>query len=199
MAGWLDAVGFLRLQGLYVSFMSGNTTRVGAGIADGQWPLVILGGSVLVLFFVGSFIGGLTTALPDRWVLAAILTLEAVLLAITILLSAEDREHDAMLVLPLAMGIQNGAVHQLRPGATTFVTGTLFGAGHELARSIVGARDAMWLRLFVTWLSFAAGAVGGALGDYHWRTMSLAIPLFVVVLCGVASLAGAGQIGKVRT
>jgi uncharacterized membrane protein YoaK (UPF0700 family) len=198
MAGWLDAVGFLRLQGFYVSFMSGNTTRLGASIAEGQWPLIILGGSVLALFFAGSFIGGLTTAFPERWALVAILALEAVLLTITVLLSAGDRDSEAMLVLPLAMGVQNGAVHQLRPSATTFVTGTLFGAGHGLARSIVGARDTMWLFFFVTWLSFAFGAAGGALGNDHWGMMALLIPLFVVVLCGVASFAGAEQPGKVR-
>lgn len=31
IAGYLDAVGFRSLQGLYVSFMSGNSTRLGTG------------------------------------------------------------------------------------------------------------------------------------------------------------------------
>ena len=29
VAGWVDAIGFLRLGGLYTSFMSGNTTHLG--------------------------------------------------------------------------------------------------------------------------------------------------------------------------
>lgn len=33
-AGFIDALGFLKLGGLFVSFMSGNSTRLGVGIAS---------------------------------------------------------------------------------------------------------------------------------------------------------------------
>jgi len=33
MAGWVDAIGFLRLGGFYPSFMSGNTTQLGIALA----------------------------------------------------------------------------------------------------------------------------------------------------------------------
>jgi len=37
LAGYVDAIGFLHLGGLFVSFMSGNSTRLGVSLADGQW------------------------------------------------------------------------------------------------------------------------------------------------------------------
>ena len=37
IAGWVDAQGFLALQGIFVSFMSGNTTLLGIALAPGNW------------------------------------------------------------------------------------------------------------------------------------------------------------------
>ena len=34
-AGMIDVVGFIELGGFYTSFMSGNTTQLGAGLAGG--------------------------------------------------------------------------------------------------------------------------------------------------------------------
>lgn len=34
LAGYVDAIGFLRLGGFFVSFMSGNSTRLAVGIAS---------------------------------------------------------------------------------------------------------------------------------------------------------------------
>ncbi|MGC1301980.1 MAG: DUF1275 family protein, partial [Caulobacteraceae bacterium] len=36
IAGWVDAVGFLRLGSLFVSFMSGNTTEMAAAFVGGR-------------------------------------------------------------------------------------------------------------------------------------------------------------------
>src|SRR5690606_15637296 len=33
LAGYIDALGFLRMRGLFVSFMSGNSTRLAVGLA----------------------------------------------------------------------------------------------------------------------------------------------------------------------
>src|SRR5260370_17144070 len=36
LAGYVDGIGFLHLGGLFVSFMSGNSTRMGVSLAAGQ-------------------------------------------------------------------------------------------------------------------------------------------------------------------
>ena len=40
IAGYVDAIGFLKLGGFFVSFMSGNSTRLGVGAATGHWETV---------------------------------------------------------------------------------------------------------------------------------------------------------------
>ena len=35
LAGYVDGIGFLHLGGLFVSFMSGNSTRMGVSLAEG--------------------------------------------------------------------------------------------------------------------------------------------------------------------
>ena len=37
LAGYVDGIGFLHLGGLFVSFMSGNSTRLGVSLAEGHW------------------------------------------------------------------------------------------------------------------------------------------------------------------
>jgi uncharacterized membrane protein YoaK (UPF0700 family) len=198
-AGWVDAVGLFRLQGYTVSFMSGNTTRLSVALSDDQWALAVLGAAVLMLFFVGSFLGGLTAALPERWGLPMILAVESVFLAAALCLSAARFERDSLLTLAVAMGVQNGAIFQLRPGATTFVTGTLFRAGHELARSLVGVRDASWLPQLLTWFSFVLGSAAGAVANASWEMGALALPLVIAVVCGVTALARSKRTKEIVT
>lgn len=198
-AGWVDAVGLFQLQGYTISFMSGNTTRLGLALSDDQWALALFGAVVLALFFVGSFLGGLTAGLPERWSLPVILSLESLLLAAALCLSAARLQHDSLLTLAVAMGVQNGAIFQLRPGATTFVTGTLFRAGHELARSLVGVPDAAWLPQLLTWLSFVLGSAAGAAANVWWGVGALAIPLVIAVICGVTALAHTERIKEIET
>jgi Protein of unknown function (DUF1275) len=39
VGGYVDAVGFLTLAGLFVAHMSGNTIRLGVFVGDGEWGL----------------------------------------------------------------------------------------------------------------------------------------------------------------
>ena len=52
LAGYVDAVGYVQSKGFFVSFMSGNSTRLGVGIA-GSLPDALAASGLIVAFIIG--------------------------------------------------------------------------------------------------------------------------------------------------
>src|SRR6266851_427956 len=59
LAGYVDGIGFLHLGGLFVSFMSGNSTRMGVSLAEGQWLSAAEAFGLIALFVIGAAAGSL--------------------------------------------------------------------------------------------------------------------------------------------
>src|SRR3977135_2578496 len=59
LAGYVDGIGFLHLGGLFVSFMSGNSTRMGVNLAEGNWPKAAEALGLIALFVTGAAAGSL--------------------------------------------------------------------------------------------------------------------------------------------
>lgn len=158
LAGYVDAVGYLLLGGLFVAFMSGNTTRFGVDLVRGEgamsWATVILA------FVAGAFVGSLLRDLAGpRLGLVVLLATEAGLLALAVATGG------AAVPLAAAMGLQNLArqpVAGAQPG-TTFVTGTLVGLGQALAAAIRGRANRALLLHAATWAALLLGTAAGAL------------------------------------
>ena len=53
VAGYVDAVGFLTLAGLFVAHMSGNTVRLGVFVGDGDWSLAAQRLVPIIVFTIG--------------------------------------------------------------------------------------------------------------------------------------------------
>lgn len=166
VAGFVDAVGYAHLGGLFLSFMSGNSTRLGIDLADGQWSQALLAMAVIASFVVGAFLGTLVTDAVGEWKLVAVLGGEVALFALAVLLTGADVGRLSLLPVAMAMGMQN-SVHQVIAGADvgkSFVTGALFGCGQALARTALGReRPIEALTYAASWASFVAGACVGAL------------------------------------
>src|SRR5712675_2859944 len=131
LAGYVDGIGFLHLGGLFVSFMSGNSTRMGVSLAEGHWLGAIEALGLVALFVIGAAAGSLIVlgrgANRQPWVLLA----EASLLAAAALCYAFDLPNVAIAAVVLAMGMEN-AVFQIAGGAglgLTYVTGALVKVG----------------------------------------------------------------------
>src|SRR5882724_10407051 len=131
LAGYVDGIGFLHLGGLFVSFMSGNSTRMGVSLAEGHWLGAIEALGLVALFVIGAAAGSLIVlgrgANRQPWVLLA----EASLLAAAALCYAFDLSNVAIAAIVLAMGMEN-AVFQIDGGAglgLTYVTGALVKVG----------------------------------------------------------------------
>ena len=54
LAGYVDGIGFLHLGGLFVSFMSGNSTRLGVNLAAGHWSNAAEAIGLIALFVIGA-------------------------------------------------------------------------------------------------------------------------------------------------
>src|ERR1700742_455922 len=85
LAGYIDGIGFIHLGGLFVSFMSGNSTRLGVSLAEANWSNAAEAIGLVALFVTGASCGSLIVlgrgAHRQPWVLLV----EAMLLALSAL------------------------------------------------------------------------------------------------------------------
>jgi len=173
LAGYVDAIGFLHLGGLFVSFMSGNSTRMGVSLAEGQWAAAAESLGLIALFVAGAAAGSLIVlgrgVNRQPWVLLA----EALLLAAGALAYAFALPNAAVAAIVLAMGMEN-AVFQIHGGGglgLTYVTGTLVKVGQLAAAAITGGARWDWWPNLLLWAALVAGSLCGALA-YHWINLA---------------------------
>ena len=173
LAGYVDAIGYLQLGGLFVSFMSGNSTRLGVALAEGHWQHALEALALIVLFVVGAAAGSLIVLSRFAHRQPLILLVEALLLAAAALAYANGLPNTAVAAIVLAMGLEN-AVFQLAGGAglgLTYVTGALVKAGQLIAAALTGGAGWAWLPNLMLWAALVAGALAGAIA-YHWINLA---------------------------
>lgn len=180
-AGCIDAVGFIELGGFYTSFMSGNTTQLGTG--QSQATALLLPFGLIVMFFLGSVAGSLAALRNSRWGPSYVLVL--VMLSVTttlVLLLLGVPASYAMLILAAGAGAQNATLPftgGARLGAT-FVTGTLFAAGQDLAGAIQGTAPRWrWLQHLQVWGALLLGAFIGATLYSSIGVLALVLPALI--------------------
>jgi uncharacterized membrane protein YoaK (UPF0700 family) len=186
VAGYVDAIGFLKLGGFFVSFMSGNSTRLGVGLATGNAGAVLTVLALVASFVAGVVLGALTARAFGESRRSPVLVLEAVLLASGAALLMLGFDTAGVTAVAMAMGAEN-AVFQ-RNGdiaiGLTYMTGALVKAGQRIAGALVGGEPSDWPRYVLLWLGLAAG---GALGALTYVTVGAsALWLAVVVVAGGA-------------
>ncbi len=163
MAGFIDAVGFLSADGYFVSFMSGNSTRLGVSL--GTDPVRALVPAVLIVGFLGGVTGG---ALVSRR--AGSLRKPAVLSLVTLLLTvaAAGRLFGLPVIMLGAMVMAMGALNNTfqRDGAVTvgltYMTGALVKLGQGIANTLAGQPNTGWTSWASLWVGLLSGAVLGA-------------------------------------
>ena len=151
--------------------MSGNSTRLGVSLADGQWETAAGAFGLIVLFVIGA--GGSVLVLGrglhrQPWLLFT----EALLLAIAALAYAFRQPTVAIGAIVLAMGLEN-AVFQIHGGAglgLTYVTGALVKVGQLLADALMGGPRLGFLPNLLLWAALVFGSLCGALA-YHWMNL----------------------------
>jgi uncharacterized membrane protein YoaK (UPF0700 family) len=171
LAGYVDGIGYLYLGGLFVSFMSGNSTRLGVTLAQGQWVNAAEALGLIALFVIGAGIGCLIVlgrgANRQPWVLLA----ETSLLVAAALCHTFGLPNVAIAFIVLAMGLEN-SVFQVEGGlGLTYVTGTLVKVGQLAAVALRGGARWAWVPNLLLWAALVAGSLCGALA-YYWINLA---------------------------
>ncbi len=186
LAGMTDAIGLLAL-GDFVSFMSGNTTRLAVAISQADLALVLRLSGALLGFVAGNTLGVVLArgfrrrAWPVLVVVAALLAGAAAWpLAATF---------PALLAATLAMGMINAVVEQVNglPIGLTYVTGALSRFGRGLGRWLLGERRHGWRVQLVPWAGMLVGAALGAWLQHHLGLRALAGSCVLACLLALVS------------
>jgi uncharacterized membrane protein YoaK (UPF0700 family) len=191
LAGYVDGIGFLHLGGLFVSFMSGNSTRMGVSLAEGNWSASAEALILIVLFVLGAACGSLIVLGRGQHSQSRLLLAEAVLLAAAAVCYALGVERLAIGAIVLAMGLEN-AVFQIEGGGglgLTYVTGALVKVGQLIAAALTGGAPFGWVPNLLLWAALVAGSVLGALA-YHWLNLA-AIWFAAAVALALSAMAAA--------
>jgi len=194
LAGYVDAVGFIRLGGFFVSFMSGNSTRLAVGLSRDLGAAGVAG-SLVASFVIGVIGGALVAARAGPRRKPAVLLTVAALLALAAAADGLWAGRAATWLMAAAMGAENAVF--LRDGevsiGVTYMTGTLVKFGQRVAAALAGGDRLGWLPYLLLWVSLTGGA---AIGAVVWvRLGSLALwgaAAAALALAGHAARLGPG-------
>lgn len=200
LAGYVDALAFIASGGYFVSFMSGNSTRLGVAIAGGEIIGIV---SLLIVAFVcgvgaATLVGGdlrprrrrRVMLLVSGLLIAAAGSIGFVPLPVTVALAAA------------AMGAENGVFAEGGDAiGLTYMTGALVKIGQRLAQAMTGGPKFGWLPYALLWAGLIAGGVAGGLAHavlgLHALWPAAAYALFLLFFVGEGEAAsGLGPIGQ---
>ena len=188
IAGYVDAIGFLMSEGFFVSFMSGNSTRMGIGVAAGSTSAGFALGLVAT-FVAGVMLGTIAGRVAKANCRPAVLALVTVLLAAGLGLHWLGAGLLVVFLLALAMGAENTVFAEdgeVRIGLT-YMTGTLVKLGTRLAIALLGGDSMGWLPYMLLWSGLLIGAIAGAIAyDIFGINALLAAVLAMAALSGIA-------------
>jgi hypothetical protein len=106
LAGFVDATGYLHLSGLFVSYMSGNSTQLAVALGQGDPGEAGTIAELVALFVLGAAAGQVLAGFAGKWHLTWVLIGVTILLAIAGALGASPEP------MVLAMGALNAATHR---------------------------------------------------------------------------------------
>ncbi len=189
VGGCVDAIGWLRLQELFVSFMSGTSTLLGVALAERRPDRAAELAAVVALFALGAVAGAGLARLAGRWRAAAVLAAVAALLGCgwrLPSLGGAGLPPMAFAVVP-AMGALNLALPGV--GGITFVTGALTRFADALVAALVrvGPHGA-WLVQVAAWAALVAGAAAGAWLEARMGQDALVVPALAAAVAAMVAL-----------
>src|SRR5437588_5943828 len=173
IAGYVDAICYLRLGGAFAANMTGNLVEVGLSAAQGKWREAAWLVSLLIAFFLGILAARFVLRTHRSPRFSLLLEAAIIALAATGLLGSA-----AVPVLAAAMALQNEAVtHGIVALNVGFITGDLQTLGERLISETTPPpkRESQAALVLTILVFYAAGAAIGALLA-GWGEAALILP-----------------------
>jgi uncharacterized membrane protein YoaK (UPF0700 family) len=201
VAAYVDATGFLLYSGIYLSFMSGNSTHAAVLLARGDWQQLAPVIGVIPTFVLGVTLGTMMHGLCKRQGQAIVFCTAGIALGVVAALEisgpsagANDRRLGLFLMLAAAMGLLNSTVQPVGKFsvALTFVTGTLVKLGSAIGRQMIdrgqskaGNQRETIAVLTSIYCAFFLGAVCGGLAAALYGLRCTIAPAIMLIGLGL--------------
>lgn len=195
IAGYIDATGLIQLK-TYVSFMSGNTTSLGAAISTGKSGIITTSITVISCFLLGIYAG--TCLSLWKRIKNPILTfyiVSGILIFYSIIAYFYDINNLlSIAIVGFSMGMMNTIITSVgnQKVNTDFVTGTLNSLARNTAMMTMTddkikkkEYTSNAIHLLLLWIGFLSGAfISPFLLDYFGK-WTLMIPALLLMICGI--------------
>jgi uncharacterized membrane protein YoaK (UPF0700 family) len=186
VAGYVDAIGYTELGGVFAANMTGNSVLLAIAAARGEGTRVIAYGFTLAAFLAGAVAAsGLrrTTGRPTVALLAAVALL---LVAAVGAMGSNAR----LALLAATMGLQGGAIARFgaTPLQTVVITGTMVRLADHLVEHLLPAAKASEpgaTRIHATaWIAYGGGAALAVTAQHftRWPLLIAALVLVAVTI-----------------
>jgi uncharacterized membrane protein YoaK (UPF0700 family) len=203
VTGLVDAFSYLVLGHVFVANMTGNVVFLGFALAGAPGFSIAASGVALVSFWVGARVGGkvgVQTGEQRGRLLTAAACMQAALLGVALILAALSADpvpagfrYPLIVVLAVAMGLQNATARKLAvPDLTTTVlTQTITGIAADSA--VAGGVSTGTGRRVTAVTAMFLGALAGAELVLH---VALVVPLAIALVILVVVATAAHVLGK---
>jgi uncharacterized membrane protein YoaK (UPF0700 family) len=201
VAAYVDATGFLLYSGVYLSFMSGNSTRAAVLVARGDWHQLAPVIGVIPTFVLGVTLGTIMHGIFKKQGQAIVFSLAGIALGLVAALEIYGQAAGPnatrlglFLTLAATMGLLNSTVQRVDKVSVslTFVTGTLVKLGTAVGRQITncGRSDGGDQRVTIVvltsiYFAFFLGAVSGGLAAAFYGLRCTIAPAIVLIGLGL--------------
>ena len=200
LTGLVDAFSYLVLGHVLVANMTGNVVFLGFALAGAPGFSIAASVVALASFWSGALVGGrVGSRLGDHRdrLLHAAASIQAVFLAASVVLAAlagntmtEGFRYPLIVILGIAMGIQNATTRKLAVSdlTTTVLTLTITGTGAD--STLAGGKGSFSGRRLISVAAMLIGAlVGAALVIHAHSVFPLVIALVVIVVVAATTWA----------
>ena len=205
VTGLVDAFSYLILGHVFVANMTGNVVLLGFALAGAPGFSISASAAAIGSFGLGALVGGHTATRFSHHrarLLSTAASTQTVFFAVSVVLAALSTNpvtatyrYPLIVVLALAMGIQNAAARKLAvPDLTTTVL-TLTITGIAADSTIAGGRGSKAGRRVVAVAAMLGGAVVGTVLVIHARIF---YPLLIALTVTAIIAAASATIGRVE-